>query len=269
LDAFNDFTTHDFEFMKATLIQSDIVWENIPANLDAYREKILAADKTDLIALPEMFATGFTMQPEQFAQSSDGSIMQFLKEMAAETGAALAASYACCDAGKYYNRFIFMRSDGTYQTYDKRHLFAFAGENRHYTGGNERVIINYKGFRIFPQICYDLRFPVWSRNRGDYDMLLYVANWPARRRNAWRILLQARAHENQAFVIGVNRTGNDGNGIDHSGDSMIVDPRGNLLMDLSSGREETQIASLDINEVARLRDKFRAADDADKFEIID
>jgi omega-amidase len=254
--------------MKVTLIQSDIAWENIPANLDTYRQKILAAEKTDLLVLPEMFATGFTMQPEHFAQSSDGSIIQFLRESAAETGAAIATTYACKDTGKYYNRFVFVQPDGSCETYDKRHLFGFAGENQHYTAGKERVIINYKGFRILPQVCYDLRFPVWSRNRGDYDLLLYVANWPGRRRNAWRILLQARAHENQAYVIGVNRTGDDGNGVGHSGDSMLVDPRGNLLIDLSSGKEEIESANIDIDEVRKLREKFRAAADADNFEII-
>lgn len=254
--------------MKITLVQSDIFWENIPRNLEYYSKKISNINDSDLIILPEMFATGFSMQPEKVAETEAGSIMQFLKEQARNTAAALATTFACKDGTQYFNRFVFVLPDGTYTAYNKRHLFGFAEEDKHYTPGNERVIIPYKGFRIMPQVCYDLRFPVWSRNRGDYDMLLYTANWPARRSNTWRILLQARAHENQAYVAGVNRVGPDGNGIDHSGSSLLVDPRGKKLIDLSDEQEQTATAAAKIDEVRSLRNKFRAAEDADDFKLL-
>lgn len=251
--------------MKLCLLQSDIVWENIPANLAHFGQLIDRLETADLLILPEMFATGFTMNPQGYAQNEAGSIMQFLKQKAADKNAAIATSFACLEQGKYYNRLVFVKPDGQFIGYDKRHLFSFAGEDWYYTPGKHRVIIDFKGFRIMPQVCYDLRFPVWSRNRGDYDLLVYVANWPERRRKAWRILLQARAHENQAYVAGVNRVGSDGNDVSHSGDSMLIDPRGNALIDLSDGQSSIACAQIDIEKVRRLRSRFPAAEDADDF----
>ncbi len=253
--------------MKINILQTDIIWENISENIKRVSRIIDNSDTVDLIILPEMFATGFTMKPAIYSQALDDSIVQFLKQKASEKNTALFTSFACRENKLYYNRSVFVFPSGEIVSYDKRHLFSYAGEDKHYVAGTKRVIINYKGFRIMPQICYDLRFPVWSRLCGDYDLLVYIANWPQRRRNAWRTLLQARAHENQAYVVGVNRVGQDGNGIEHSGDSMIIDPLGNLLADLSSGNADTAIVKLDIKQVSDLRERFPASKDADSFVI--
>jgi len=218
--------------LTITLIQTDLVWENIDANLANLEEKINAIkEKTEVIVLPEMFSTGFSMNPKKVAETMEGKAVQWMKRIAATQKAILTGSLAIEENGQYFNRLIWMLPNGQFSYYDKRHLFAFAGENKHYTPGNKRLIAQVKGWKINLQVCYDLRFPVWARqqNEAEYDVLLYVANWPERRNLAWKTLLAARAIENQCYVIGVNRVGNDGNNIYHSGDSLLINPLGEML----------------------------------------
>ncbi|MFP5041188.1 nitrilase family protein [Parasediminibacterium sp. JCM 36343] len=222
-----------------TLIQTNIIWEDIAANLSMLEGKInTIAEKTEVIVLPEMFSTGFSMAPGMVAETMEGTAVQWMKRMAAQKNTIITGSLAIEDKGKYFNRLVWMLPNGQYGYYDKRHLFAYAGEDKVYTPGSKRLIAQAKGWKINLQVCYDLRFPVWARQQkitaeegseAEYDILLYVANWPEKRAHAWKTLLAARAIENQCFVIGVNRVGNDGNGIYHCGDSMVVSPLGEVL----------------------------------------
>ncbi len=253
--------------LNVTIIQSDLVWEDVKSNLNNFSEKLNSiSEETDLIVLPEMFATGFTMQPDKFSVFQD-EIIQKLSEFASEKKAVVTATLITEREHNYYNTLIWMYPDGTYKTYDKRHLFSFAGEDKYYTQGKEHLIVNIKKWRIKPLICYDLRFPVWSRNRNDYDLLIYLANWPERRNDAWKTLLKARAIENQAYVIGVNRVGNDGNTIYHSGDSGVYNPKGNLISRTKAHEESTETISLDLAELNAFREKFPVGKDADDFTI--
>ncbi|RYZ48983.1 MAG: nitrilase family protein, partial [Chitinophagaceae bacterium] len=219
-----------------SLIQTSLHWEDKPANLQMLKEKIRKIqEKTQVVILPEMFSTGFSMKPEALAETMDGDTVKWMKRVAAEKKVILTGSVIIEEEGAYYNRLIWMLPNGQYGYYNKRHLFAFAGEDKHYTGGTERFIASVNGWKINLLVCYDLRFPVWARQQFDeqrnfeYDALIYVANWPERRSTAWKSLLQARAIENQCYVIGVNRVGSDGNDIYHSGDSMVIDPLGEIL----------------------------------------
>jgi len=215
------------EDLRLTLIQSALQWEDPAANRRHFARRIAAlVGQTDLILLPEMFTTGFTMEAQRLAESMDGPTLHWLREQAAGSGAVVTGSLIVGTEAGYYNRLIWMQPDGHYVYYDKRHLFTLAGEQRHYRPGRRRVIVEWKGWKVLPLICYDLRFPVWSRNSDDYDLLLYVANWPERRAHAWRSLLAARAIENQVYTAGLNRVGKDGNDIYYSGDSMLVDYAG-------------------------------------------
>ena len=229
-------------------------------------------DPTDLILLPEMFTTGFTMDAHAVAEPMNLTTFRWLKQMAAQTGAVVTGSYVVQDKGKYFNRLIWMQPDGQFDTYDKRHLFRMAGEDSIYTAGTKRIIKEWKGWRICPLICYDLRFPVWSRNTSgqsnefSYDLLLYVANWPAARRNAWNTLLQARAIENLSYVIGVNRTGTDGNGHPYTGDSAVIDFKGDVLC-RHSDTEIIHQQTLSLDELRAFREKFPANLDADAFTL--
>ncbi|MDJ0780756.1 MAG: amidohydrolase [Desulfosarcinaceae bacterium] len=218
------------ESLHATLIQADLTWEDGAANRDALSRMIASVDDPgDLIVLPEMFATGFSMAPEGLAETMTGESVQWLSRVAAETGAAVTGSLMMVDANLYYNRLIWMTPDGKFRTYDKKHLFTYAGEDTVYAAGTRPLQVSLKGWQIRPMICYDLRFPAWVRNRRPYyDLALFVANWPAARADHWRTLLKARAIENQSYVIGVNRVGEDGNGQVYSGDSMVVDPAGRI-----------------------------------------
>jgi predicted amidohydrolase len=222
--------------LSFTIIQTQLHWEDKGANLDMLSQKIKSiTEYTEIIILPEMFNTGFSMQPEKFAETMEGPTVDWMKKLAEEKKVIITGSLMIVEGGKYYNRLIWMLPNGQLGYYNKRHLFAFAEEDQHYTPGNKRLIASVKGWKINLQICYDLRFPVWARQQlskdleKEYDVLLYVANWPEKRSHAWKTLLTARAIENQCFTIGVNRVGLDGNNIAHSGDSMVVGPLGEIL----------------------------------------
>ncbi len=254
--------------LVVTIIQSDLIWENISGNLKRFSQKINALEaQTDLIVLPEMFATAFSMLPEKFAQKMDGEIVSWMRKNAAQKKCVIAGSVIIEQNAKFFNRLIWMRPDGTYEYYNKRHLFRMGLEHEHYAAGGEQKIVELKGWRFMLLICYDLRFPVWSRTRGNYDAMIYVANWPFRRANVWKTLIKARAHENQAFVIGVNRIGDDGNGIAHSGDSAVISPIGAELSTTKSFREHLETVILSAEELKFLRKSFPVELDSDDFEI--
>ncbi|GMV77740.1 MAG: amidohydrolase [Chitinophagaceae bacterium] len=255
-----------------TLIQTNLFWENKAANIQMLEEKINNIQpKTEVVVLPEMFSTGFSMQPEQFAESMNGSTLQWMQKIAFEKKTILTGSLMIEENGNYYNRLIWMLPNKQFGYYDKRHCFAFAKENEHYTAGNKRLIASVNGWKINVQICYDLRFPVWARqtmnnNTAEYDVLIYVANWPQRRSYAWKTLLTARAIENQCYVIGVNRIGDDGNKIYHSGDSMVINALGEILYH-KENEEDVFTITLQKNELQEIRNKFPFLADADSFKI--
>lgn len=253
--------------MKVTLLQTDLEWENKQYNLNNIHFQIEELIDTDLIVLPEMFTTGFTMKPQNLSETMDGETVAWMLLMSVKTNAAVCGSIIIEEDGKYFNRFIWVEPNGTIKHYDKRHLFSYAGEDKNYTPGNKRVIIDYKGFRICPQICYDLRFPVFSRNTGDYDILLYVANWPSVRTEMWTKLLEARAIENQCFVIGVNRTGEDGNGMEYDGRSTVINPSGAPKMILNK-TYWTNTVTINKDELDNYRNQYPFLKDADKFNLI-
>jgi omega-amidase len=265
------------ENLKVTLIQSSLHWEDPIANMAMFEEKIWQLKgATDLIVLPEMFTTGFSMNAAGLAEHMNMSTFKWMKQQAAQTGAVITGSYIVKDKQKYYNRLLWMRPDGSYAVYDKRHLFRMAEEQHTYAAGSIRIITELKGWRICPLICYDLRFPVWSRNcsvdsenysaEPVYDCLLYIANWPAARSFAWSTLLQARAIENISYVIGVNRVGTDGKGHAYSGDSALISPKGERLF-YQAADEIMQTVTLDAEELTAFRRKFPAYLDADKFSL--
>ena len=256
--------------LSITLVQSDLNWENPSANLEMFSKKISGiSENTDLIILPEMFTTGFSMKPENFAESMAGRTVQWLKEKAGEKNCVVTGSFICSEGGNYYNRLVWMRPDGTYNHYDKRHLFSMGDEHNHYTPGSEKIIETIKGWRICPLVCYDLRFPVWSRNvSGEaYDLLLYVANWPERRSHPWKTLLLARAIENQCYVAGLNRVGMDGSETFHSGNSAVINPKGETISVFPQGGDHVETISLDYRELEEFREIFPVLKDADKFKI--
>jgi omega-amidase len=254
--------------LRITTIQTDLIWQNKAANLEKIGNILRGPLRgtTDVVVLPEMFTTGFSMSPETLAEPMSGATMAFLKEHSHALDAAIMGSFICEEDSKFYNRLVWMQPDGQFWTYDKRHLFSLANEQNHYTAGMQRLQIEWRGWKICPMICYDLRFPVWSRNVGPdfYDVLIYVANWPERRRQPWQSLLVARAIENQAFVVGVNRVGADGNGVLHSGDTTIVDFSGEKLFQrtYTEGSETTTISKADL---INFRQKFTFLADQDAF----
>lgn len=259
--------------LNVTLIQSELYWQNIDANLAMFEEKIWEiGQSTDLIILPEMFNTGFSMEVQKLAEPMNSKTFRWMKQQAAQTQAVVTGSFIVREGNRYYNRLIWMEADGTYAYYDKRHLFRMAGEEKVYSAGNKQLICELKGWKICPMICYDLRFPVWSRNRqmGDeslqYDLLLFIANWPAARIEAWNTLLQARAIENLSYVAGVNRTGQDGKNIDYNGCSALVDPKGQLIYK-EENQEAVQTLTLAYEPLSRFRQKFPAHLDADRFRL--
>lgn len=254
--------------LTVALIQTALYWENPTANLAMLEEKIAEiTQKVDLIVLPEMFTTGFSMKPEGLAEPMNLTTFKWMRQMAEQSGAVLTGSYIVQEKGQYFNRLLWMPPNGEYDYYDKRHLFRMGKEHEHYTEGQRRIIKEINGWRICPLICYDLRFPVWARNQGlAYDVLLYVANWPAVRRGPWNTLLQARAIENLSYVLGVNRVGEDGHGVAHAGDSVVIDFKGDLLTDRDSA-EKTVIYTLDKDALMSFRERFPAHMDADAFEI--
>lgn len=248
--------------MKVTVIQLDIKWADPVSNVKNAEKAIDSNPGADLYVLPEMFSTGFCTQPEGIAEPVDNDTVRWMKEKAASVQAAIAGSIAVCQEGRYYNRFHFVTPDGEVVTYDKKHLFTFGGEHERFSAGNDRVIVTYKGVRILLEICYDLRFPIWSRNRGDYDMIIYVASWPTPRVDAWKALLTARAIENQCYVVGVNRVGADP-GNEYCGGSRIIDPYGKVIAECEDGKEMVSCAETDMDVLQAFREKFPVLNDAD------
>jgi omega-amidase len=261
--------------LTITTIQADLQWEDKAANLRRLEEKIDGISvPAEIVVLPEMFSTGFSMRPEVLAEPMDGPTVDWMRTMAARKKIILTGSLIIEEEGKYFNRLLWMLPNGQYGQYDKRHRFAYAGENEHYTAGGKRLVASVKGWKVLLLVCYDLRFPVWSRQAPlsgaapspEYDLLVYVANWPERRSHAWKTLLQARAIENQCYVVGVNRVGNDGNQIAHSGDSMIIDPLGEILYH-GVGKEEVSTLTLHKERLDEIRQRFPFWKDADLFNI--
>jgi len=257
--------------LSFSIIQTNLFWENKTANLANLAKKIMSMESyTEIIVLPEMFSTGFSMQPEIYAESMDGPTIDWMRNLAATKKAIITGSLIIKEEEKFYNRLIWMLPNGALGYYDKRHLFAYAGEDKHYTAGNKRLIASVKGWKINLQICYDLRFPVWARQlkgeAAEYDVLLYVANWPEKRNHAWKTLLTARAIENQCVTIGVNRVGLDGNNVSHSGDSLIVGPLGEVLYHCAY-EEDIFTITLQKEEIINARSKFPFWKDADFFQI--
>lgn len=256
--------------LHVAALQTPLYWENKTANLEMFTELLKPlANKTDLVVLPEMFTTGFSMAPEKFAESMEGPTVRWMQQQAQQLNAHITGSFICKENESYFNRLVWMQPDGHFRSYDKRHLFSMGNEHLHYTAGTEHLIVEINGWKICPLICYDLRFPVWSRNNNQtpFDVLLYVANWPEVRAFPWSSLLVARAIENQCYVIGVNRVGKDGNNIDHSGNSVVLGPRGNQLYG-AQPKEATIIqASLNKQELVAFRDQFPVLNDADRFHL--
>ena len=263
--------------LTITTIQSNLIWEEKSANLRLLEQKIAGIEeKTEIVVLPEMFNTGFSMRPEALAETMDGETVEWMKRVSRENGIVLTGSLMIEEAGNYYNRLVWMLPNGQYGHYDKRHLFAFGEEDKHYSPGNKRLIASVKGWKINLQVCYDLRFPVWARqapshelrsfplqgtpkgeefSAPEYDLLIYVANWPERRSHAWKTLLCARAIENQCYVVGVNRVGSDGKNVYHSGNSLVIDPLGQVLYHMAD-EEDVNTITLQKEMLEDVRSKF-------------
>ena len=260
--------------LKVTIIQSDLHWEDIGANLAMFEEKIWQiGEQTDVIVLPEMFTTGFSMNASKLAEHMNMRTFKWMKQMADQTGALILGSFIASVHDRFYNRLLWMEPGGNFKTYDKRHLFRMAEEHKTYSQGESLLIGHWKGWRICPLICYDLRFPVWSRNRwnpslkkASYDLLVYVANWPMVRSSAWETLLKARAIENLSYTVGVNRVGLDGKGIEYNGHSVFIGPKGDSFFSVE-GVEAIKTLTLNAHALQSYRDKFPALLDADDFTI--
>jgi predicted amidohydrolase len=263
--------------LKISLVQTTLHWENVAANLIHFDEKINSIlEQTDIIILPEMFTTGFAVDRLNLAEEHGGNALKWMITKAKEKNAAIVGSIAVKENGELFNRLYWVEPSGKILHYDKRHLFRMAGENNHFTAGQQRIIIEYKGWKICPLVCYDLRFPVWSRNRwkmneaemhADYDLLLYVANWPEVRSYPWKQLLVARAIENQSFVVAVNRIGKDGNDFAHSGDSALINPRGEVLTKLIAHQDAIETIEINTDYLLEFRRLFPVGLDADDFEL--
>ena len=259
--------------LSITTIQTNLIWEDKAANLYALEQKINSIqDPTEIVVLPEMFSTGFSMQPSLFAETMEGETLNWMKKVSTQNKIILTGSIIIEEEGKYYNRLIWMLPNGEYGYYDKRHLFAFGQEDKFYNAGNKRLIAQVKGFKINLQVCYDLRFPVWARQQNksggmEYDVLIYIANWPEKRSHAWKTLLCARAIENQCYVVGVNRVGTDGNNIYHSGNSLVIDPLGQVLYHMPDD-EDVNTVTISKDYLNEVREKFPFWKDGDGFSLI-
>ncbi len=261
--------------LKTTLIQSNIYWQDIDANLAMFEEKIWEiGEETDVIILPEMFNTGFSMNVESLAEPMNFKTFRWMNQMAKQKDAAVVGSYIVKEATRYFNRLYWVEPDGQFDFYDKRHLFRMGNEHLTYAEGKKKMIRKFRGWKIRPLVCYDLRFPVWSRNKYDasndaldYDLLIYVANWPAPRNDVWQTLLKARSMENQCYTIGLNRTGSDGEGITYNGQSAAFDFKGKAINEITS-RQTIQTVELSLDQLNSFRKKFPAYLDGDGFEII-
>lgn len=264
------------ENLKISIVQCPLAWENPTANLNYFDASLKKGQVGDVVVLPEMFTTGFTMKPEKNAEKHEGPGLLWMKKKAKEINAFITGSICVDENDKHYNRLYFVGADGNYKTYNKRHLFRMGNEQNHYETGKERIIVEVKGWKILPLVCYDLRFPVWSRNKwtkkndeliADYDVLIYVANWPEARNYAWKQLLVARAIENQCYVVGVNRIGADGSIIMHSGDSVVINPLGEIISATKAHQENVETVSLDYEFLQGLRKKFPVGLDTDSFDL--
>ena len=258
--------------LTITLLQTYLFWGDTRKNLEFLEEKMLHLGSTDLVILPEMFNTGFITDPAAFSETMSGPSIRWLREMASRLKAVITGSIIVFEDENYYNRLIWMQPDGDLLFYDKRHLFRMAGEDRQFSMGTKRLVASLKGWNILPLVCYDLRFPVWSRNRlisgkHEYDLAIFIANWPESRKHAWNSLLVARAIENQCYVAGVNRVGTDGRGMKHTGDSAIIDPIGLPLKSIKPSTESITTVTLSKAELDDYRKKFDVAPDWDEFSI--
>lgn len=254
--------------LKVAVLQSHLYWEDATKNRQAFTQKIEALQEpVDIIILPEMFTTGFTMNATSVAETMDGETMTWMKQLSSKTKSAIMGSFVVSEQGNFYNRLVFMMPDGSHRTYDKRHTFTLAGEHKMYTAGTKKEVITYKGWKLCPQICYDLRFPVWSRNVENYDVLIYVANWPKPRINAWDALLKARAIENMSYCIGVNRVGEDGNGHEYPGHSAVYDALGEKIDTIENNIEQSAIITLYKDHLHKYRQKLNFLNDRDSFSL--
>lgn len=253
--------------LRITYIQPDIIWEDADANLLQYDQYLEQSQPSDIVILPEMFSSGFTMHTKHVAQMMDGKCVQWMINRSQHLQTAIMGSLVIEEKGKYYNRMLFITPEGNLHIYDKRHLFRMGNEHEVYQQGKTSIVFEYKGWRIKPIICYDLRFPVWIRNRNNYDLLVCVANWPAARSTVFTTLLKARAIENQCYVAGVNRVGRDTNGLYYSGDSSIIDPKGEIISSLKEEKNGIGFAELSMVELNKFREKFPVMLDADDFEL--
>lgn len=252
--------------MKIVLLQQDIEWgQPVPNRLKA-EKTILSQRNADIFLLPEMFATGFAVNPSEMAEPADGPTLQWMKRLSKATDAAIVGSIVVKENECFYNRMYFVCPDGSTTYYNKRHLFSYGEEDKHFSAGKERVIVAFRGFRFLLQVCYDLRFPVFCRNRKDYDAILYVANWPTSRIRVWQTLLRARAIENQCFVAGVNRVGSDP-ACNYAGNSAIIDAYGQTLTECATETEEVASAELDLPRLQSFRKKFPVLNDGDSFNL--
>lgn len=258
--------------LKISLIQTSIYWEDVDKNLKMLEDKInFLSGKTEIVVLPEMFSSGFTMDPQIVAETISGKTVEWMKSLSKKNRLIITGSLVIKEDEKYYNRLIWMQPDGNFFSYNKRHLFGFAGENEKYSPGNKRLIVSVKGWKINLLICYDLRFPVWSRQNKnespEFDVLIYVANWPEKRINAWITLLKARAIENQCYVVGVNRVGKDENEIAYNGFSMVIDPFGEVIYEKPKV-EDIFTLELDTEKLEKIRESFPFLKDSDDFRIL-
>ena len=256
------------EKLKIALIQSDLVWENPTENRFHFTKRINELEEdVDLIILPEMFTTGFTMNASSLAETMQGETVNWMLKMAKNSKAAIVGSLIISEESKYYNRLLFVHPEGKIETYDKRHTFTLAGEDKVYQAGSIKIIVDYKGWKICPLVCYDLRFPVWARNTENYDVLLYVANWPKPRITAWDALLKARAIENMTYCVGVNRVGLDINKYEYTGSSAVYDVLGGKITNITLSKEETEVVTLDKNHIKKYRDRLQFLGDQDCFNL--
>lgn len=269
--------------LRVTAIQSELHWENVGENLAMFSKKIAnISEVTDIIVLPEMFNTGFSMKSKELAETMNGTSVSWMVEESKKANAVIVGSLIVEENNHFYNRLVWVEPEGGIKTYDKRHLFRMANEQDHFAAGTERIIIDYKGWRICPLVCYDLRFPVWSRNsiichpelveeqnnaQPVYDLLIYIANWPAARKAPWSKLLEARAIENQCYVVGVNRVGEDGKGFAYSGNTAIIDPKGEPMSAIPEGDNFSETISLSMEGLTTFRKVFPVGLDADSFDI--
>lgn len=254
--------------LRITTVQTNLKWEAPAANRAMFDTKLeLLAGQTDVVVLPEMFTTGFSMNAAALAETMNGETLQWMTKHAARLDAVLTGSLIIQENNNYYNRLVWMRPDGSYDTYDKRHLFSMADEHLTYTAGTQRLITEWRGWRVCPLVCYDLRFPVWARNTEGYDLLIYTANWPMMRSYAWRALLHARAIENQAYTVGVNHVGKDGKDILYCGDTMIIEPSGAEILYHKTDTEDVHTETLSWEHLQKIRKKLPFLADKDTFEI--